>query len=41
MINISIAHAPGGNDDMKGGNVIILYALKALAENGLLKDLSN
>lgn len=37
MINDSIAHAPGGND-MKGGNVIILYALKALADNGLLKD---
>ena len=37
MINDSIAHAPGGND-MKGGNVIMLYALKALAENGLLKD---
>lgn len=34
-INDSIAHAPGGND-MKGGNVIILYALKALKENGLL-----
>ncbi len=37
MINDSIAHAPGGND-MKGGNVIILYALKALHENGLLKN---
>lgn len=36
-INDSIAHAPGGND-MKGGDVIILYALKALQENGLLKD---
>ena len=35
MVNDSIAHAPGGND-MKGGNVIILYALKALAEQGLL-----
>ena len=35
MVNDSIAHAPGGND-MKGGNVIILYALKALAEHGLL-----
>jgi len=35
MVNDSIAHAPGGND-MKGGNVIILYALKALAQNGLL-----
>ena len=37
MVNDSIAHAPGGND-MKGGNVIILYALKSLHENGLLND---
>lgn len=37
MLNDSIAHAPGGND-MKGGDVIILYALKALADNGLLKN---
>jgi glutamate carboxypeptidase len=37
MVNDSTAHAPGGND-MKGGNVIMLYALKALADNGLLKD---
>ncbi len=37
MVNDSIAHAPGGND-MKGGDVIILYALKALQDNGLLKD---
>jgi glutamate carboxypeptidase len=37
MVNDSIAHAPGGND-MKGGNVIILYALKALEEQGLLKN---
>jgi glutamate carboxypeptidase len=37
MINDSIAHAPGGND-MKGGDVIVLYALKALQENGLLND---
>ncbi|WP_422081533.1 M20/M25/M40 family metallo-hydrolase [Ulvibacterium sp.] len=37
MVNDSIAHAPGGND-MKGGNVIVLYALKALKENGLLND---
>ncbi|WP_343485594.1 M20/M25/M40 family metallo-hydrolase [Allomuricauda sp. d1] len=36
-INDSIAHAPGGND-MKGGNVVVLYALKALHENGLLND---
>lgn len=37
MVNDSIAHAPGGND-MKGGDVIVLYALKALQENGLLKN---
>ncbi len=37
MVNDSIAHAPGGND-MKGGDIIMLYALKALAENGLLKN---
>ena len=37
MINDSIAKAPGGND-MKGGDVIILYALKALHENNLLND---
>ncbi|MFT0716154.1 M20/M25/M40 family metallo-hydrolase [Flagellimonas lutimaris] len=37
MVNDSIAHAPGGND-MKGGDVIVLYALKALHDNGLLKD---
>ena len=37
MVNDSIAHAPGGND-MKGGNIIILYALKALQEEGLLKN---
>lgn len=36
-INDSIAHAPGGND-MKGGDVIILYALKALYENKLLSN---
>ena len=36
-INDSIAKAPGGND-MKGGNVIVLYALKALHENGLLNN---
>ena len=33
----SIAIAPGGND-MKGGNVVMLYALKALDELNLLKD---
>ncbi|SOE19650.1 glutamate carboxypeptidase [Spirosomataceae bacterium TFI 002] len=37
MINDSTAHAPGGND-MKGGDVIVLYALKALEQNGLLND---
>jgi len=37
MVNDSTAHAPGGND-MKGGNVIVLYALKALQEHGLLSD---
>lgn len=37
MINDSTAHAPGGND-MKGGDVIVLYALKALEENGLLDN---
>ncbi len=36
-INDSTAHAPGGND-MKGGDVIVLYALKALHEQGLLND---
>lgn len=36
-INDSTAHAPGGND-MKGGDVIVLYALKALHQQGLLKD---
>ncbi len=37
MVNDSMAHAPGGND-MKGGDVIVLYALKALRENNLLND---
>tara|TARA_R110002167_G_scaffold94258_30_gene251835 strand:+ start:2566 stop:3873 length:1308 start_codon:yes stop_codon:yes gene_type:complete len=36
-VNDSTAHAPGGND-MKGGDVIVLYALKALHENGLLNN---
>ena len=35
----NIAYAPGGND-MKGGNVVILYALKALHELNLLNDAS-
>ena len=37
MLNDSMAQAPGGND-MKGGDIIILYALKALKDNGLLKN---
>ena len=37
LVNDSVAKAPGGND-MKGGDVIMLYALKALAQNGLLDD---
>ncbi len=37
MVNDSIAKGPGAND-MKGGNVVVLYALKALSELGLLKD---
>ncbi len=37
MVNDSVAHAPGGND-MKGGNVIVLFALKALHEHGLLDN---
>lgn len=37
IINDSTASAPGGND-MKGGDVIMLFALKALAENGLLDN---
>ncbi len=36
-ISETLAHAPGGND-MKGGDVIILFALKALHDNGLLDD---
>ena len=35
----NMAYAPGGND-MKGGNVVILYALKALHELNLLNDAS-
>ena len=35
--NGTMAYAPGGND-MKGGNVVILYALKALHDLNLLKD---
>jgi glutamate carboxypeptidase len=36
-VNDTLAHAPGGND-MKGGDVIVLYALKALHEHNLLDD---
>lgn len=36
-VNDTLAHAPGGND-MKGGDVIVLFALKALQEHGLLDD---
>ncbi|MBT8236199.1 MAG: M20/M25/M40 family metallo-hydrolase [Bacteroidia bacterium] len=36
-VNDTLAHAPGGND-MKGGDVVVLYALKALYDNGLLND---
>lgn len=37
--NDSVAFGPGVSD-MKGGNVVILYALKALGEMGLLDDRS-
>lgn len=33
----TVASGPGTND-MKGGNMVIIYALKALKEAGLLKD---
>jgi glutamate carboxypeptidase len=36
-INDTVAKGPGAND-MKGGNVVVLYALKALYEAGLLND---
>ena len=36
-LNDSIAHGPGAND-MKGGDVIVLYALKALANLNLLDN---
>jgi glutamate carboxypeptidase len=35
--NDSVASGPGAND-MKGGNIILLYALKALHDAGVLKD---
>lgn len=37
--NDTIAYGPGVND-MKGGNVILLYALRALHDAGALKDAS-
>lgn len=37
MLNDSVATGPGVND-MKGGNVMILYALKALKEAGAIPD---
>ena len=36
-LNDSIAHGPGAND-MKGGDVVVLYALKALANLNLLDN---
>lgn len=38
-LNDSMAYGPGAND-MKGGDVIVLYALKALSELNLLKRAS-
>ncbi|MEL7006000.1 MAG: M20/M25/M40 family metallo-hydrolase, partial [Bacteroidota bacterium] len=37
MLDGTYASAPGGND-MKGGNVVMLFALKALKEAGYLKN---
>ena len=37
IVNDTLARAQGAND-MKGGDVIMLYALKALVDNGLLKN---
>lgn len=34
----NLAHGPGV-DDMKSGNAVIIYALKALQENGVLDDI--
>lgn len=39
MVNDSIMHGPGSSD-MKGGNVVIILAMQALHDAGLLKDLS-
>lgn len=38
-LNDSMAYGPGAND-MKGGDVVVLFALKALADLNLLKDSS-
>ena len=38
-INDSMAYGPGAND-MKGGDVVVLYALKALANLNLLKNVN-
>lgn len=37
MVNDTVAKGPGAND-MKGGNVVVLYALKALREAGMLDN---
>jgi glutamate carboxypeptidase len=37
VVQDTIAYGPGTND-MKGGNLVILYAIKALHEAGVLKD---
>src|ERR1041385_4643540 len=39
LINDSTATGPGISD-MKGGDVIMLYAMEALKQNGLLKDMN-
>lgn len=39
MLNDSIMHGPGASD-MKGGDVVIILAMQALHDAGLLKDLS-
>jgi glutamate carboxypeptidase len=37
MVNDTVAKGPGAND-MKGGNVVVLYALKALRQAGMLDN---
>jgi len=39
MLNDSIMHGPGASD-MKGGDVVIILAMQALHDAGLLKDLT-